>query len=249
MKNASLPKFAPAIALCAGILGCALQMLFLSSATDAKGLLLTGHWADTASWILTALVLAALGMCAWNLDGIPKYTRLFPASAAGAAGNLAGALGIAAASIRALLSAPAALSTVSAVLGLAAAACLGVIAYYRWKGARPATVLRLPIIAFFLINALQQYRGWSAATQLQEYAFPALAAITLLLACYQRAALELRMNGRKGYVFFSLSAAYFCCLAIPGDILFYLPLAVWMLADCCSLKAMKKREPPESKGE
>lgn len=249
MKKSSLPKLIPLLTLCAGIAGCALQLIFRTAGTDEKGLLVSSHWADTASWILTALVIAALALCIRGLGGTPRYSQLFPASLTGAAGCLAGAVGIASVSIRTLVSAPSTLNTAVAVLGFVAAACLLVRAYYRWKGTRPATLLHIPVILFFLIDALLQYRSWSSATQLQEYAFPAFAAILLLLACYHRATLEVKMTGRKSYVFFSYAAAFFCCLIIFADVLFYLPMAVWMLADCCSLKVLQAQRTQVSENE
>lgn len=244
MKNPIKPQWIPRCVLWAGIPGAVLQALYFATAVDEKGLLARGHFADILCWILTAVVMAVLALGIRSLGGIPKYEKLFPASLPGAIGTWLGAVGIAAASIR-IFTAPADIfSLVTGGFGFASVVCLAALGYWRLKGQKPPVLVRLPLILFCMLYLICQYRGWSSATQLQEYAFPLFASVFLMLSCYQRAALEVRLGGRRTYVFCTQAAAYFCLLAGAQDPLFYLPMAVWMYLDICSLRLMQRKAKP-----
>lgn len=250
MKNPIKPKYLPWICLIAGILGFCLQVIFLAAGADERGLLASGHWADALSWILTALVMLCLGLGIRDLGGVPKFERLFPPSLPGALGCGAAAVGVAITSIRTLLADSALISTLAAALGFAGTLCLVALGYYRLKGRQPKTMLRVPVILFFMLFILCQYQQWSKATQLPEYAFPLFASVFVMLSAYQRAALEAKLAGRRMYIFFTLGGGFFCLLAVPGSGIYYLCLALWLLLDHCSLFLMqKKTDPDESEAE
>lgn len=244
MKNPVKPQWIPYVTLCAGILGAALQVLFFATAVDAKGLLVSNHFADILCWIIAAVMLLFLALGIRRLGGIPKYEKLFPASLPGAIGSWIGAVGIAIASIRIFLAHTEIISIGTGVLGFASALCLVALGYWRWKGQKPPVLIRLPLILFSMLHLICQYRGWSNATQLQEYAFPLFASVFLLLSNYQRTALETKLGGRRNYVFCTQSAAFFSFLAAAQDPLFYLPVAVWMYLDICSLRLMQRKVKP-----
>lgn len=255
MKNPIKPQWIPYCTISAGLLGAALQVLYFATAVDEKGLLARSHPADILCWVLTAGMIVLLALCVRSLGGVPKYEKLFPASVPGAIGNFAGAAGIAAVGIRLLLSSggttgvPAAalgfIRIPTAILGFVSALCLVAVGYWRWKGQKPHMAARLPLILFAMLHLICQYRYWSSATQLQEYAFPLFGSVCLMLACYQLSALECRLGGRRGYVFFGQAAAFFCFLASAQDPLFYLPMGVWMFLDVCSLRVLQRRQKPE----
>ena len=60
MKKTAFSQFLPWLILVSGIVGTGLQFVLFSSSIDERGLLLTDAWADSASWILSALVLLCL---------------------------------------------------------------------------------------------------------------------------------------------------------------------------------------------
>ena len=238
------PNHLPFVTLCLGALGLTLHVDLLTLGVDSKGLLVTGSWMESLSWGCAGSMAVVLALGIRSLDGIPKNERLFPASAAAALGNVPGAVGFGITAIRLLLDAGSPFHTAAAISGFAAALCLVALAFCRWKGQKISLLARLPVILFLALFSLSQYRGWSAATQTMEYAFPMLATVFLILTSYHRPALEVRLHGRKSYVFCNLAALFFSMLAIPHAPLFYLPMAVWMASDICSLRVMTKRVTP-----
>ena len=44
----------------AGLLGLLLRFALLQTAIDEKGLLVTGHWADIGSWLLSAAMVGVI---------------------------------------------------------------------------------------------------------------------------------------------------------------------------------------------
>lgn len=244
LKNPIQPKTLPVFSLCLGLVGLVLQIILLSTGLDGKGLLITGSLPEICSWILTGCSLLILLLGIRDLGGIPRGSRLFPASPLAAIGTCVGGAGIAHAAIRSLLSSGSFVYLISAIAGFASVLCLAALAYCRWKGQAITLFVRMPIILFFTMYSLCEYRIWTASTQLMEYAFPMLAIVFLLLTSYHRAALEVRMNGRRSYVFCNLAALYFSLLAVPHNPIFYLAMAVWMLSDTCSLQQLVRRPRP-----
>ena len=244
LKNPIQPKTLPVFSLCLGLVGLVLQIILLSTGLDEKGLLITGSLPEIYSWVLTGCSLVILLLGIRDLGGIPRGSRLFPPSALAAIGTCAGGAGIAYAAILSLLSSGGLVYMVCAIAGFASALCLAALAYCRWKGQAITLFVRIPIILFFTMYALCEYRTWSSSTQLMEYVFPMLATVFLLLTSYHRAALEVRMNGRRSYVFCNLAALYFSLLAVPHAPVFYLAMAVWMLSDTCSLQQLVRRPRP-----
>lgn len=218
-----------------------MQIVLFTTGVDEKGLLVTGSLPEICSWVITGCALIILLLGIRSLGGIPGGNRLFPPSVFAAIGTCVGAGGIGWAAIRFLLSANTPFHMVCAIAGFVCVLCLAALAYCRWKGQAITLLARLPMILFFSVYALCQYRVWSASTQLMEYAFPMLATVYLLLTSYHRAALEVRVNGRRSYVFCNLAALFFSLLAVPHDPAFFVPMAVWMLSDTCSLQHMVRR--------
>lgn len=243
MKNPVKPHIIPYVIACTGFLGMVLQFIFFATGVDEKGLLMTGHFADTGSWLLTALVMLFLFIAVGNLKGLPKYNRLFPASVAGAIGSWFGALGMLLNALT-LFSPGNTMYLVMCILGVISAICLVILGVCRMRGTQPPIYLHLPTIMFFVLFLIRQYRATSSITQLQEFAFSVFACVFLMLGYYQRAAMQVRVGGRKSFVFFSQGAAFFCFLAVPSNPLFFLLMALWMLLDTCSMHMMTKRKAP-----
>jgi len=244
MKKLFVPGRIPFLVLFAGILGLIFRIVLFITGTDHRGLLVSGHWADTACWALTAVLLVVLALCCRPLVGNLRIERLFPPSVGAMLGNIAAAIGVAGAAIRILVGSHDAFGMITGIAGFSGAVCLAAVAYWRLKGQRPNGFSRIAIMIFFMLHLMCQYRSWSHATQLQEYAFPLFAAVFLMLTAYQRAALETRMIPRRFYVFFSQAAAYFCFLSVADDALFFLPMALWLFLDTCSLQVLPKKSRP-----
>lgn len=243
MKKSGFSQVLPFLILIAGIAGMALQYILFTGAVDERGLLDPSHWADTASWILAALVIVCLAARIAGLNGSLPYEKLFPRSLVAAAGNLIGAVGICQASVELLSAIGQKLNLITAAAGLMAAAVLLAAGLCRVKGVRLPVFLRFFPIIFFMLHLVCRYRQWSSSTQLQEYAFALFASVFLMLTCYQRGALETGAAGRKRYTFFGLSAAFFCLVSGWRHGLFYAAAGIWMLTDHCSLQPVAKSGP------
>ena len=60
MSRSISPRILKLLILSAGLLGLLLRFTLLHTAADEKGLLITGHWADTGVWLLTAAVIGVI---------------------------------------------------------------------------------------------------------------------------------------------------------------------------------------------
>lgn len=241
MKKYTFSQFLPWLILAAGIVGTGLQFVLFSFSMDEKGLLITDFWADSASWILSALIMLCLLLGIRSLNGSLPYEVLFPKSVLAGLGNWIGAVGIGYACTGLLGCGKLELAT--AAVGAAAVLILLAAGLCRMKGVQMAAFLRFLPILFFMLNAICDYRRWRNATQLQEYAFALFASVFLMLANYQRGALETGAAGRKRYTFFGLGAAFFCIVSCYRHGLYYLAMGIWMLADHCALQPMAKPGP------
>ena len=242
MKQVLKPSILPRLTLACGILGLVLQLIFFSTGVDDKGLLPSAHWAETCSWGLTIFMMVLLLLGVRDLGGIPKYDKLFPQSLPAAIGTILGGLGVGIAGLRLLAAREAMLSLATGLIGCACALLLIVQGICRFRGKQLPSLTRIPVTLFCMLHLLCRYRVWSGSTQLQEYGFSLLASVFLMLACYQRAALENKLSGRRIYTLCRLAACFFAFLAAARDPLYYFPAAIWMLTDSCSLRILPKKQ-------
>lgn len=245
MKKLLKPNQLPFFTLAAGMIGLLVRLWLFSSGMDEKGLMIVTHPGAVLSWVLAALVIAALFICTRGLD-FPQKRQPHAPPVPGCIGTLAAAIGIATAELPSLLALGDSFSLIASVLGIAAAACLCVMSYDNLKRKAPAFGLYLILIVYFLLHLVCLYRRWSWASQLQIYAFPLLASVLLMLACYHRTALPTSLGSWGSYLFFSQAAAFFCCLATLGTkSLFYPAMTVWMLLDpwAAGLPVLRKEAP------
>ena len=241
--NVKLPfklKQLPLITLGAGGLGMVLRFWYLAS-RDSKGLLPAHHFANTLSFIIFALGMIAIGLAVLQLPRDGKFHKLFPGSIRRCVGCGVGAVTIIFTSLydfihKASLSAPA------LILGIAAAACLLLLAFCRYKGSRPTAFLLLPPVVYLMFHAVIQARLWSSETQASILFYPFLASIFLLLQAYFLAALTVNQKGLRAYVFFNQATLLLCCVSFSGDSrLFYMGMAAWVGMDLCSFPSKLRK--------
>lgn len=243
MKNPIKPNILPWFTMGAGGLGLALQV-WLTSGIDKKGLLPAAHPASTLVFILSALVLAVLFLASRTLAPISKYHRLYPAGLGRALGNLFAAAGCLYGGIYYLKSA-AGLGILTFIVGIAAAASLGYVAFLRLKGRRPQMVLHTIATVFFMLFTVCSCRSWSTASQILSYIFPLFSCVFLMLTSYHTTALDVRKGGRQWLVFFSQASLFFCCLSLTGKTrFFFLMMILYLALDLCSVS--QKRQPEEA---
>ena len=241
MKNFFKSTLLPWFTLGAGGIGLALR-IWLFSAVDDKGLLPAGHFADIATFVLTAAVMVVLFLCVQPLSPVGKYSKLFPGSLYRTIGCGLGALGILFAAVTALSSQAGILCVAAFVAGLLAAAALGYVALCRFKGIRPSFVSHAVITVFLMLYTVSQCRVWGSEPQMQHYCFQLLGCIFLMLTGYHHTVLDSQKGSRRWFVFFSQAALFCCCLCFSGENrLFYMGMAAWQALDLCSLQVKRPR--------
>lgn len=246
MKHPVKPQYIPYFSLGGGGIVLLLRLWLFAFGRDERQLLSPWHPASILSLILTAAAAALILLGAMELKGNLRYQRLFPASVSGAVGTAAGALGLGWAAWQELQVIANPFATAACTAGVLAGLCLLFLAYLRFQGSHPSGWLYGIVCIYFMLHLICRYRVWSGRAQLQEYLFPMLASIALMLGCYYRAALTARLNSRMPYVICNQIAVLLCLPAIAGsdNKLFYLSMAVWMTLDLCSLKNPRKIPEP-----
>ena len=241
MKKLLKLNYLPYFTIAAGLLGGILRIWLTEGGMDEKGLLIPGHPALILSFILAAGVMTLLFLGTRKLSAEPGYKQAFPASMPDALGNVAAAAGVLIVSVKTLLSFQDTFMLLSGIVGLAAAAGMVYTGWCRLKQLRPSFLFHGIITAYFMIHTVAQYRAWGADPQWQLYFFPLLSCIFLMLAGYQRTALDLSSGNCKFFAFYNQAALFFCLVSLWGENwTFYLSLAIWNVCNIPSFKTGKQ---------
>ena len=243
MKQIVKPAALPAVVTVAGVAGLLLRYWLYTTGTDDRGLLVSGHMAGILLWALTAVVVALVFLGTRFLVKGPKYGFNYPASIPGAIGAGLGAVGILMQAAPDLLGGDR-IGVITGVLGILAAAGVGVTAMCRWRGQRVSVIFHVLACVYLMLRLVCLYRVWCADPQLMDYAFSLFAMVCLMLSVYYRACFDAGMGKRRPLAFFHLCAVFFCLAALygSGSELFYLFTAVWMLTDLCNLSPFRPRQ-------
>lgn len=228
---------------CAGSLGALLRAVLYLTGTDSKGLLVSGHWAHIAVWVLTGLMALPVALFCRNIQSSSGTGRSSPASVAGC---LAAAAGFVAASLPDWRSALMPLEKAAAMAGFASAAALVYIAVCRFLDRAPHPLSHGLICVTFALRMVCQYRLWSSDPQLQDYCFYMGAHVALMLTAYHFAALDAKLGTLRQLWFLGPAAAYLSilCLWGSGNTLFLLCCAVWVLTNLPNLCPPSRRVRP-----
>ena len=242
MKKFLNPACLPFAALLGGAVTLLLRLWLLAIGDDERGLLASGSFPDTMSWVMVAAMILLLGLGVWKLPRSTKHSR-FPVSSNAAVGLAVAAGGILISSVTELRTAFDTIGTFSAVLGLLAGISLGFLAFFRVKGLRPNIVFHGIVCIYFMFHLVSCYRLWSSYPQLQDYGFELLAIVFVMLACYQRTAFDVGRGNPQSYTFFSLAALFFCIAALPGcdNLPFFIGCGIWMAATPCRWLTIRKQ--------
>lgn len=235
-------KNIPLLTLGAGGLALALRRALYIFGADSQGLLAEPHFLHIAYWVLTAAVAGFLAVSVFSLDGSNRYEDNFPASPTAAAGGFLGAAGILATVLTGGGDGQT-ITTIRTVLGILAALGLGAVGVCRYLGRRPFFLFTAAAFGFFALNLVWHYRDWSGDPQSQNYVFPLLASICLMLSAYYRTAFAADMGHRRALLLSSLMAAFLCCLSlIPlSEPFLYLGCGAWVYLDLCPLPPPRRR--------
>ena len=239
MKKYLRPQLLPPLTAILGILLLLSRIWLQLGGIDEKGLYISGHTADTISFLLLGIGILGIWLCVRGVSDFAAPKTCFPPSLTGAIGCVAGGAGIV---LTGILEKPAQAEIVwllSLVTGCIACVCLLVIGYGRLKGRKPHYLLHCAVTVYFVVHLVSKYRSWSSEPQLQVFFFPLLAGVLLTLAAYQRTCLDAGQGSRKYYGFFQYAAFLGCLAGAPQDPLFYGCMALWTFTNLCDLSEKK----------
>lgn len=242
MKKLLNTKYLPWAVLFLGVVGAALRAYLYATGVDDRGLLVSGHIAAYLMWAVHALFVAVMAFGVYPLLQAAKYSFNFPASPISGIGSAVAAMGVLVTAIYTLINGKDLVEILGGVVGILCAVSLGMRSYCHWQGKRPNGIFDGITCLYMMLYLVGQYRVWSATPQIQAYAYPLLAVISVLMACYQNTAFVLSEGNRRMHTLFHLSGLYFCLLSLPkcdAPVLFA-ALGVWMLADLCNLTPMPR---------
>lgn len=243
MALAVKPKQMKLLIPAAGILGLTLRATLYAIGVDEKGLLVTGHWTNTGTWLLTAAVALVLFLWCRSLANKEGPRKAFPASAVSAAGSILAGVAMA------LSSTPEAPSQTMAnvlfVLRLASAVSLCCVGFCRFSGRKPFFLFHLLVCLYLALQLICLYRRWSADPQLQNYCFYLGAHVALMFTAYHMAAFDAGLGSHRHLWGSGLAAVYLCLLAIPdsGEAFFLICCVLWILSNLSHPAILKTNHP------
>ena len=225
MKHPFRSHILPFFTVGAGGLGFALR-LWLYAGIDEKGLLPVGHPADYLLFLLSALTIGILFLATRKLEPRKINRELL---------RVLGSLAYAIAGVCLILTAVLKLSGSMvrlAWVAIAAALVGGLIllmmAVMRFFRRRPPYWISAVITVVLMLNTVAQCQVWGAEPQLQEYFFPLLASVFLILCAYEKTKFAAKQGNAKTLAFFSQCALYFCCVSLNTDHwLLYFGMMLW----------------------
>ena len=225
MKHPFHSSILPYFTMGAGGLGLTFR-LWLYSAADKNGLLPAGHFANAGLYILTALTLLVLFLATRELQPRHISKRFYRASRCCA--YAAGGLGLILTSVLKLFPSNARLASIAIIASLIGGILMLLLAGLAVLHKKPPYWVYGILTVVFMLNTIAQCQAWGAEPQLQEYFFPLLASVFLILSGYQKTALAAKQGNPRKLALFSQCALFFCCLSLNSSLWpLYLGLMFW----------------------
>lgn len=237
-------RYADVFVLFSGALGLVLRLILRLGGTDHRGLYPANHPAWIILCIWSILVVACLWLLTRDAGNEQRYRKNFPASLPGAIGSAIGAVGMAVTAFS--LFEMKLLPLLCFVLGLLSAAGLLLSALFRYTGKKPHFLCHALPAFFFALRIFQLGQQLGAEPEMNRFLFEMLASLAMIPACYQLWGFDVDLGKREKSLFWSLTAAYLCMVAIVGmdNWLLYLSMAAWLMTNLCPLKRLNKRPRP-----
>lgn len=242
MKLSVKPELLKILTLCAGGLGLVLHTVLYATGVDGKGLLITGHWASVALWILTGVTIAALFVLTRFIRSSEDYHAAHPASFIAGTGAFAAA----AAAAFTVMSELAVSELLPLVIGFTAAISLVIIGICRLSGKKPIFLCHTVVCVFFAMRMVGQYQHWNSDPQVQDLVFNLGAYVALMLHAYQQAAFDAEMGNHRALWCTGLIGVYLCCVSLRGsmDTRLILGAGIWVLTNLTCLNVRPRRQRP-----
>lgn len=222
-----------------GLIGCGLQIWFVNTPPDAKGLLPVWHPATVLTLVLLAVTVVLALLSARHVQQ-PKY----PVAIRALGGAMAGFF-TAIAALRLLQQG----SYFLAVLAVLATLSAAYVVWSRLHKKSAAYGVYAVFAVLFLFYLISRYRVWSSEPETARYAFKLLALVCMMLAFYQKAAILAHTCSYRAYhLWCSLSLVLsFTALPTTENPMLYLSAGIWLLLD--PSPRPPKRVKPQAGGE
>ena len=239
MNNPFRSHMLPRFTICAGILGLLLRM-WLFSAVDEKGLLPKGHFADVTLYILSAIVLVILFLSTRKLT--PRRVSRQFILLSNTYTYLLGGLGMALNAAFTLSSSAVKLSWVATSASLIGTAVMVVVAILYFLGKRIPYGLHAFITVVIALNTIAQCQVWGSEPQLQNYFFPLLASVFLILTAYCITNVAVKRTMYRHLAFYSQAALYFSILSLMSpQWMLYAGMLFWAASQIYPCTRFKKK--------
>lgn len=232
----------------AGLLGFLLRAVLYTTGMDGKGLLISGHWAETGLWLLTGAVVLCLYLCCRTITGPERYQSAFPASIFGASGSILAGVAIGLCGVGS--DPEGTLGLAELVLRICAALSLFWVGFCRFTGRKPLFLCHSLVCLYLALRMVCQYRLWSTDPQLLNYCFYLGAYVALMLTAYQFAAFDADSGSHRYLWIWGLASVYFCIVSLAGsqEPFFLLCCCIWVFTNLSNLKRRRRKPDVASEG-
>ena len=225
MKHPFHSRILPLFTMGAGGLGLVLR-LWLYSCIDSKGLLPDGHPASFGLFLLSALTIGILFLATRELTP-RRVNKQFLRISGTVAYALAGLCLILTAILK-LSGSMIRLAWVAVAAALVGGLILLLMAIMRYFRKRPPYWVSAVITVVLMLNTVAQCQVWGSEPQLQEYFFPLLASVFLILSAYEKTKFTAKRGDARTLAFFSQCALFFCCISLnTAHWLLYFGMMLW----------------------
>jgi hypothetical protein len=235
------------LALGLGSIGLALRWLLYRDGFDGRSLLTAGNPLNMGCWIL--FLVAAVVFFLFLRKEQPYDQGLFQKSLPAAVMSLVSGIGLVVYLLGWGIGSDL-FTRITLVLGYLAAAGMIAGGWFRLRGQAPCLLGDGAICLFWCTSIIYQYRVWSAAPQVQDYALPLLGCVMLALSAMYRTNVLAGVSKEKKYLFTSLMAVTLCCLSLigPQEREIYLWGGLWALSNLLPIRSVQTQEAAPEEG-
>lgn len=237
-------KLYPLLGLALGLVGAGCRFLLYALGMDEKGLLVPGHPAAIALWVVTAAAVLAAVLAAMTFREDNKAPDETCRSIPEALGTAVMALGVLSTLLLPENNGIATLLRLHRILSVLAFFCLLAAAMFRLMGKPVPFGCYAGAAVFFFVHVVTRYRAWSGNPQMADYLHALGAGLCLSLVSYYETALVVGLGGRRQR--FALGIlGIFCCVAAAarGEYpALHLCGAVWILSVLLTVRPGESKE-------
>lgn len=237
-------KLYPLLGLALGLVGAGCRFLLYALGVDEKGLLVPGHPAAIALWVVTAAAVLAAVLAAMTFREDNKAPDETCRSIPEALGTAVMALGVLSTLLLPENNGIATLLRLHRILSVLAFFCLLAAAVFRLMGKPVPFGCYAGAAVFFFVHVVTRYRAWSGNPQMADYLHALGAGLCLSLVSYYETALVVGLGGRRQR--FALGIlGIFCCVAAAarGEYpALHLCGAVWILSVLLTVRPGESKE-------